>query len=69
MPAEGVAAADERKLMHRTVGAKNGPASPADPLMNLREPLAAVEGLIVRTDSTTRYAFTAAPVVHMRANG
>src|SRR5713226_10246208 len=47
MPAEGVAAGDERKLMHRTVGAENGPASLADPLMNLRKPLAAVEGLLV----------------------
>src|SRR5712692_10406347 len=47
LPAERVAARDERKLMHGAVGTKNGPADAADPAVNLRKPLAAVEGLVV----------------------
>ena len=47
LPAEGVAAGNEGKLMDGAVGAEDGPASAADPAMDLREALAAVEGLIV----------------------
>src|SRR5216117_4001879 len=47
LTADGVATREERKLMDGAVGAENGPASPANPFVNLRKPLAAVEGLLV----------------------
>src|SRR5439155_19009555 len=34
-PADGIAARDERKLVNGTVGAKNGPARAAEPMMDL----------------------------------
>lgn len=47
LPAERVAAGDEGKLVDGAVGAEDGPAGAADPAMDLREALAAVERLIV----------------------
>ena len=53
MPADGIAAGDERKLMDGAIGAKNGPAGFANPAMDLRKPLATIEGLVVSTGGMT----------------
>src|SRR5713226_4484778 len=47
LPSHRVAAGEKRKLMYRAVGVKNLPAGLADPAVNLRKPLAAVERLVV----------------------
>jgi len=47
MPADGVTAGEEGELVHGAVSAENGPAGVADPGVNLREPLAAIVGLVV----------------------
>jgi len=47
LPANGVVARKNRELMDSAVGAKNGPTGVADAFENLREPLTAVERLIV----------------------
>ena len=54
VPAYGVAPGNDRKLVHGAVGAKDGPTGLANPSVDLRKPLAAIERLVVLAGGMTQ---------------